>query len=402
MMRALQQGLVRSAQNWRMNLLIYVFNLAFAAIFALAFRSVVSGEFEMRDVSARLLDGFDFTFLSDMRYAQASITSLSSVILWLILFYAIFGIFISGGVIASIQRNAAFSLSFFFSNAAAYSGKFMQIASVFSALCLVPILIISGFSFAGQSASQSSMSETPLMIWTIIGAGLAFLTGSYFYLVVEYAKFGIIFEDLKIFKALKRGFEMVSKHFPAVFGVFLSFAGLLFFLIVVFNALVPKAQSGGGVLMMFIIQQAFILGRVFLRNSLIGSELAIYESLPKPSQIEKSKPIAAKSDSGELDSEDGSSTLLGASLPLSNAMGLSRSSGSDSLETISPTHLNPSDNNLIEETTTDIQVETSSSEENFSTHSSANDSLSASSDSSASNDSSSSDSSSSGSSSSSD
>lgn len=76
MTNAIQSGLKRASTQWQLAALVYAINVVFALGLAIAFKDVLSDEFATRNVSSRLIEGFDFTFLSDLNYASASLSSL--------------------------------------------------------------------------------------------------------------------------------------------------------------------------------------------------------------------------------------------------------------------------------------------------------------------------------------
>ncbi len=278
MIQSIQTGLKRAQTHWQVSVIVYAVNLVFALGFALAFKNVLADEFAFRDVSKRLLEGFDFTFLSDMSYASASISSLLKMLNWLMVGYLVMSIFLSGGIIASLLREK-FSFPDFFADSARYVGRFIVLGLLFAPTLLVPILVIVIFSAIGNAQSESAISEVPLVIWTAAGIGIALIKLAFFYLVFEVAKFEVVCESLKPFQAFVSAFKIVLKHFAAFFGIVLVFLAFVGAIGGVLHVLAPKGETGAGVFALALMQQALVASRVFLRVATVGALLKTYQDI---------------------------------------------------------------------------------------------------------------------------
>ncbi|MFQ3597929.1 MAG: hypothetical protein SNJ55_05900 [Chloroherpetonaceae bacterium] len=278
MIQSIQTGVKRAQTHWQISVLVYAANLVFALGFALAFKNLLADEFAFRDVSTRLLDGFDFTFLSDLNYASASIASLLKMLNWLVVGYVVMSVFLSGGIIASLLRER-FSFPDFFADSARYVGRFIVLGLFFALTLLVPIVVVAIFSAIGNAQSESAISEVPMVIWTAAGVGIASIKLAFFYLVFEVAKFEVVCESLKPFQAFVSAFKIVLKNFAAFFGivlVFLVFVGAIGGLL---HVLAPKGETGVGVFMLVLMQQALVASRVFLRVATVGALLKTYQDV---------------------------------------------------------------------------------------------------------------------------
>ncbi len=293
MIQAIQTGIKRASTHWQLTVLLYAINLVFALGLALAFKNLLADEFALRDVSSRLVEGFDFTFLSDLNYASASISSLLKIFNWLLVGYVVMSVFLSGGMIASLRRDS-FSFPDFFADSARYVGRFIVLGFFFALTWLVPIFVIVIFSAIGNAQSQGAMSEVPMVLWTVAGIGIAAIKLAFFYLVFEVAKFEVVSEQMKPLQAFVSAFKIVLKNFLVLFGITLFFLLCVGVIGLVLHGLAPKGETGAGVFALVLMQQVLVASRVFFRVATVGGLLEKYHAF-KTMLNEKKLAIESKS-----------------------------------------------------------------------------------------------------------
>lgn len=293
MIKAIQTGLKNAQTHWQISVIAYAVNLVFALGFAMAFKNLLADEFALRDVSRRLLEGFDFTFLSDMNYASASVSSLLKIFNWWLIGYIAMSAFLSGGVIASLWRDG-FSLPDFFADSARYVGRFIALGLIFSLTLLVPVLLVAMFSSIGNSMSESAISEAPMVIWTVVGIGVAAIMLAVFYLVYEVAKFEVVSENKKPLQAYMSAFKITLKNVVSFFGIMLAFLLCVGAIGGALHLLAPRGETGAGVFALALMQQALVASRVFFRVATIGGLLERYREVrPKQERAETpSEPVS--------------------------------------------------------------------------------------------------------------
>ncbi len=276
MIQAIQTGIKRALTQWQLTVLLYAINLVFVLGFALAFKNLLADEFALRDVSSRLVEGFDFTFLSDLNYASASISSLLKIFNWLLVGYVVMSVFLSGGMIASLRRGV-FSFPDFFADSARYFGRFITLALFFALTMVVPLIAFAIFSAIGNAQSQSAISEVPMVLWTLAGIGIAAIKLAFFYLIFEVAKFEVVSESMKPLQAFVSAFKIVLKNFVSLFGIVLVFLALVGAIGGALHLLAPKGETGVGVFALVLMQQMLVASRVFLRVATLGGLLEKYQ-----------------------------------------------------------------------------------------------------------------------------
>lgn len=278
MTKAIQRGFKSALANWQISAWIYALNVLFALGFAMAFKNVLSAEFAYRDVSTRLLDGFDFTFLSDLNYASGSVGSLMAMLGWLVAGYALVSVFLSGGAIATLWRDK-FSAPEFFADSARYVGRFLALAVLFGLTLLAPLIAFGIFSAIGRAMAERAASEAPVVVWTLVGLGVAGLKALYFYLIFEVAKFEVVTENASPFKAFAAAFKLVTRQMAAFYGILFAFLFVVGAIALSLHALAPEGKSAAGAFALALTQQVFVACRVFLRVASMGALLAKHQEM---------------------------------------------------------------------------------------------------------------------------
>jgi hypothetical protein len=286
MINAFKSGLRLTLRNWRMNLVVYAFNIGLTLIVALALRGSLSGELATRNISPRMLQGFDVTVLADFLYAQANLSQLFGIAFSVLLFYLVFSVFISGGVLGvlrqDLKQDGTFSLSQFFGDSGKYAMRFAVLFGLFLAALLVPILGFAAFAIAASVIDKSATSEIPLATLYFVGLGVALVLFAYVQMIFDYAKFVVVEKNEKAFNALAAGIKVVFKNFLTVSGIYVLCVVVLAAVMLAYFALNVDANSAGKVAAVFFLQQILIVGRVFCRTLFLASELSFYESRPTP------------------------------------------------------------------------------------------------------------------------
>jgi hypothetical protein len=297
MLAALRHGFRATLREWQMTLWLYGFSLFIGLLFLFPLKTMFSG-LERRDVSSEMLSGLNLTVLQDLiQYGSFSVGAVVQNALWLGLAYILFTVFLSGGVIAVFRARLSGNfnvsspsrehrLQLFWSEAAKHSGRFFRLFLLSLVSMTLPILTFILFSAFGSSLSETSLTEKPIVVLTVIGLILAAIEFFILQAIFDYARFFMSAFSAGAFKGFWFGVKTVLRHAPRVFGISLVMLLSLAALTGIYALLNFTPQSAGSVGVLFAVQQIFIVGRLALRNAAIASHLSFYESLPKPAPAE--------------------------------------------------------------------------------------------------------------------
>lgn len=326
-LKSVIHGIDLAARNWRMTLVIYAFNLAATSVVVLALHAAFFAAFGKRALSLRMLDGFDFTLLTDLNYQPFSFTPYIGVAVTVAVAYLLYAVFVSGGVLGTLYRSyieheeyqASFSLSkffadefslfvffserfslqYFFSDAGRYAKRFFKLFALFLTSLLLPFGVLFFWIAVGTAAAEDAPSEVPLMlsIYTGIAGALVMLT--YTQLAFDLARLKVVTENERsVRKALGWGAGLMWRRFPTVTGLFLMYNAFLAIVIFLYFKVefVLEPRAWHQILLTFVFQQLFILGRVVLRHALLASQLCFVEALPASGALRGVSRVQNESD----------------------------------------------------------------------------------------------------------
>lgn len=273
-------GLKRTVKLPRPVLLIYFVNLILAVLVVFPLFSVLKNEIGNTIIGEDLLHRFTATHFADI-YAQILPTAkyFMSQIKWVLLIYWILNVFLAGGIIRTLNQDK-FTMTSFFSGAGTNFFRFLGINIIMLLFHILVLLIVYVPTFLIIDSISGSVSSEIVLYRIFGGAILLHLILMYILLMIaDYAKFyAVLYNSKNIFKSVAKGFKYV-------FGNFLRTTGLYFLLIILPIGLVIgyflldikiDTHIGIGILIAFLIQQAFIFLRIWFRIWIYSSPLQMY------------------------------------------------------------------------------------------------------------------------------
>jgi hypothetical protein len=167
-----------------------------------------------------------------------------------------------------------------------YFGRFLRLLAL-SLLALWALFRLNAplARFADRLALES-VSEAGALAWSLGRHGLLLLAILFLHMVASYAKVIVVLEErssavLAYLSAL--GFSL--RHFFRAFGHYLVFVLAAIALLAAWNALDARWPTVGyrSQLVTLALAQAFVVGRIFVRLSLLAGQVALYGRLiPAP------------------------------------------------------------------------------------------------------------------------
>ena len=170
----------------------------------------------------------------------------------------------------------------FFRGGGHFFWRFFRLA-IIAGVCLV---LATGAVSALMAAATAPMSESewePAVYLGGVASIVVFLVvAALFLLALDYARIRVARDDSRsMLKAYASGLVFVLRRLFTVYGIAIA---LLFFeavLVLCYVAYETNASAAGtwaALVVLFLIQQAVVLGRVFLRVALVGAERHFHET----------------------------------------------------------------------------------------------------------------------------
>lgn len=274
-------GFQKAAKSPRMLFILYATNILMALLLALPFMGFMKNSLGNSKLLENVLQGFDFTVFSNLMFYHADgIAVILGNIKWLLLAFFTLSIFLTGGIIRTLNKEK-FTTSQFFAGAAYNFFRFLGLSLIiifvqiiFALLVYVPMVMI--LDSIGQGAEYTELSYYYVVIGAFVLHLLIFLFIS---MIGDYAKFYLVLNDsFNIFKGFWKGVRYVFKNFLKTYFLylFLLFIPAVIMYIYLYLEKDIKMATGVGILIVFAMQQAFVFLRNFLRVWILSSEFKMY------------------------------------------------------------------------------------------------------------------------------
>ncbi len=278
--RAYKNGFTSTLQSPRMLLFIYVMNLLLSLLLALPFMKILQTGFGDSMVVNSIKEGFSFTVFTDFfQNSKSNIVILANLIKWVGLIYILFNIFINGGILRTLNKER-FTITTFFTGSGYNFWRFLFLTMFMFVIHIIVALIIfipSGIFY--EQISLNASSELTSIYWWLGTVVLYLFFLVIFLIVSDYAKFYIVLNDsINIFNAFWKGLKYTFSNFIRVYVLYLWVLiipiALTYIYIKVSDDIGMLAITG--IILTFLLNQIFILLRIFFRVWLFASELELY------------------------------------------------------------------------------------------------------------------------------
>lgn len=271
-------------KNKKMWVLLYLLNVVFALLSAVPFLGFLSESVGHTLANSKMLDGFDYTFISDlMREYGSGLSVILNLSKGIILLFFLFSIFWMGGIL-SILKNEENDYSFrkFWQGSAVYFWKLIRLTFYFTFFQIV-ILGFFAFLFLQQGVSPFEVeSEVSIIKSIMILLPIYLLFATIFFMIQDYAKIHIVHDETKfIFQPIKNAFRFVFKNFRKCFGLYLlnllTFAVFFSIYWILSNSF--NSNSTPTITLLFLIGQTFIFSRIAVKLLNLGSAMELFQTL---------------------------------------------------------------------------------------------------------------------------
>jgi hypothetical protein len=284
-LRAFSSGFGRAKSEWKMILLLYAANLLVAIPLAMAFRSSLESAFGQSMDSSALMQGLDLSMVSDYfnRHGDG-IAAIMQQFVWVLLAYMLINTLLAGGILTVLRdKKDKFSASAFFGGCGVYFLRFLRLFLIFGVLFAVVLSILAGvLGGVAKSISDNASSELTYFWARVAYLKILFLASMLIIMVADYAKIIVVVEDEhSMLKTAWRSTKLVFRYFFRTFGleILMILVPIILFVLYLWLDLSIGMTSGVTILVMFILQQLYIISRAWTKVFFFAGELSLYYSL---------------------------------------------------------------------------------------------------------------------------
>lgn len=282
-LNSIKSGIIRVLETKRMVLVYFLASFCFSLVIILPFRAVLSDFVGASLMGAKLGGNLDGDFLFDFfRNKSSALSAVQGLILVIPAFYWLFNLFLSGGAIGVFFSGEKYQPALFWAGCAKYFGRFVRLV-----LWGIPIFaILFCLQFIASAVEKIGFGSDPyqnISYWfNWIKVGLRYISFLLFWMVIDYARIYTVINDEKkmrrsIWQGVRFTFGNILKTFSISLLLFLTGAIVLF----VYNPLADMLSMSSAivVLLLFLLQQLYMIFRMMLRLTLYSSQIFLFNSV---------------------------------------------------------------------------------------------------------------------------
>ncbi len=285
---AFAKGWKKVIQSFVLCGLLYGMNFLFAFIVALPLKQLMDKKLSHSMEPQNLLAGFDFTvvvdFLNEYGVRDAFPNILANTQIIAIVFF-FFSVFLTGGILAVFKnREEGFTRGIFWEGCAQYFWRLLRLTLYF---LIIQVGILSIFFFI-LNAMTSGFDIEAIAHEGVIFDSIKILIPFYLIcsgiiaMISDYAKIHMVHLDeawlfKPFFGSFKIGLKKFFKTYPLFFLNFLIFVLILGVYWFLSERIITDNFTS--ILLLFVLGQVFILGRIFVKVLRISTATEMYRSL---------------------------------------------------------------------------------------------------------------------------
>jgi len=285
---AFRQGTRRIWLHKRLAVWLYVTNLVFAAVLLYPVRTAV-GELSKTDLADDFVSGVQLESLAYYWMHDGPVLkSLAFAALGLGVLYLIANIFLAGGIVAALAVERRVSLRRFFTDAGRFFGRYLRL---FVVLVVLLGLLAVGYNFLLadfiEASQEAATTDRASLLWQLLGVAIVLVFGTFLLMVFDYAKIRLVVDRrrssvLAVASALAFSVRRCGGAVP-LFALNLLVVVALFVSYLLVENLFSNATLDS-MIALFVVQQIFILSRIWMKLSFYSSQMAYYRSVSEMTQ----------------------------------------------------------------------------------------------------------------------
>lgn len=270
--------------------ILWIFNFVFALILIYPIYSELKSMMSHSLVNDLMLEQFSLLWVGDLIYSYQDWGGfLSATLMIPLFFYLALQVFFNGGIIASLnEEKTNINLQFFFSQSAKYFGSMLRLFLLSVPVYLLMFAIYSGIGKLLGLFVKSAANAWPGFIVANIKWVFFILLFSIFNMIFDYAKIRLVLSGSnKSWKSFTFGLGFVFRHFFGAWGLYLLNM-LVFIIIAIIYMELEHVLPGNSlffIIVVFILQQIFVAGRLFIRMNFFASQAELYRIRTKTSGL---------------------------------------------------------------------------------------------------------------------
>ncbi len=235
-------------------------------------------ELQMNGAFVKTLGDFLYDFFLRWEINPAA----TSLLFLLCLLYVCTSTFLAGGFIGIYSKEYRSTFTEFLMDGAKYFGKFFRLSLIALLVYYLFFVLVVGWINAGIPRwTQNEASETVPFAYYMIRNVAVLFSLSILFMIFDYARIRMVVDDrISAFSSTAAGIRFAFSHFPSTYGLYLLLILVGVLLIVVYAILekVVPQESYWPLVLLFVIQQIYMLARFFLKGSFYACQTGLYQT----------------------------------------------------------------------------------------------------------------------------
>ena len=283
MIKSIKAGFKQAWANKRMIFVFYLVNLILSLAIIIPIAGLIDGYIGKSLMRESLAVGMDWNFFFEfMGDNYIGITGAQKLFILIPMLFALSILFLSGGAFVVFAGTDKYKLSDFWGNCARYFGRFLRLA-----LMSIPVLaILFCVRFLADGIERLFFGADPyenVAYWFgVAKIALGFIGILLYGLVFDYARILMVLsEERKSRVALWRGFKFAARNSGKTFSLALILFLMGLAALFAYHHLSNFLSAGhvAIIILLVVIQQAYILWRVVLRLTFYSAQMNLYKQL---------------------------------------------------------------------------------------------------------------------------
>lgn len=297
--RVFKSGVTQSLRNKKLLLTLFVINVVFAIFLTLPIRSSLNTSLGHSLMSERLVAGFDFKYLFEfLKEYNHVVNTVAPLIFFTGIVYLLLSTFLTGGIIeifsAAVsapthlwradlqgQSQQGFTLARFMSGCGRLFPRYVKLLLISIVLWLLVFILYIILKLPKLAPTGTSVEES-LPFWLgVVKMVLTIFAAFLVNMILDYAKIITAVEDRrKMFRVAWDAVKFVFQNLGRTLGLYylVLLVGIIFLGVYLFISGIISTTSGFWIFVLFLIQQLYILSKLWVRMTFYSSQIILYSS----------------------------------------------------------------------------------------------------------------------------
>ncbi len=242
-------------------------------------------EMQMNGTFIRTLGDFLYDFFIRWEINPGA----TSLLFFLCLLYVCTSTFLAGGFIGIYSKEYRSTFTEFLMDGARYFGKFFRLSLVaLLVYYLFFAVVVNWINTAIPRWTQFEASETTPFTYYMIKDIAVLLILSFLFMIFDYARIRMVVDDrTSALASTAAGVQFTFSHFLTTYGLYLLltlFGVLLIVIYAILEKIIPQ-NSYWPLVLLFIVQQAYMLARFFLKGSFYACQTGLYQTVARQEHL---------------------------------------------------------------------------------------------------------------------